>query len=73
MCVPQRIGSRLRIEQRDAEEGALAEGRRKLVPCAGPSELRCRDRVGLAGAPVMGDEPLSGVILMEPRVLFVTS
>ena len=73
MRVPQRIGRRLRVEQRDAEEGALAEGGQKLVPCAGPVELRCRDKVGFAGALVMGDEPLSGVILMEPRVLFVTS
>ena len=52
---------------RDAKETALAEGRRKLVPYAGPSELPCRDRVGFAGALVMGDESLSGVIPTEGK------
>ena len=30
----------------------FAGARRKLVPYAGPIELRCRDRVGFASAPV---------------------
>ena len=67
MRISQRIGNRLRIEWRDAKEAVLAEGRRKLVPCAGPSELPCRDRVGFAGALVMGDESLSGVIPTEGK------
>ena len=42
----------------------VAGARRKLVPYAGPIELRCRDRVGFASAPV---EPSLGVIPMEGK------
>ena len=45
----------------------LAGARRKLVPYAGPIELRCRDRVGFADALIMGDEPLSGVTPTEGK------
>ena len=71
MCIPQHVRSRLRLEERDTKEVALADGSRKLVPYVGPIELRYRDRVGFAGALVMGDEPLLGVIPMEDMDLVV--
>ena len=71
MCIPQRVRSWLRLEERDAKEVTLADGSRKLVPYVGPIELRYRDRVGFAGALVMGDEPLLGVIPMEDMDLVV--
>ena len=71
MCIPQHVRSRLRLEERDTKEVALADGSRKFVPYVGPIELRYRDRVGFAGALVMGDEPLLGVIPMEDMDLVV--
>ena len=53
------------------KEVALADGSRRLVPYVGPIELRFRNRVGFAGALVMGDEPLLGVIPMEDMDLVV--
>ena len=65
MCIPQHVRSQLQLEERDTKEVVLADGSRKLVPYVGPIELRYQDRVGFAGALVMGDEPLLGVIPME--------
>ena len=55
----------------DTKEVTLADGSRKLAPYVGPIELRYRNRVGFAGALVMGDEPLLGVIPMEDMDLVV--
>ena len=49
----------------------MSDGSRKLVPYVGPIELRYENRIGFAGALVMGDEPLLGVISMEDMDLVV--
>jgi hypothetical protein len=41
------------------------------VPYVGPIELRFRNRVGFAGALVMGDEVLLGAIPMEDMDLVI--
>ena len=71
LCIPPHIQIQLQLEQIDAKEVTLADGSRKLVPYVGPIELRYRNRVGFAGALVMGDMPLLGAIPMEDMDLVV--
>ena len=69
--IPAHIQIQLQLEEMDTKEVTLADGSRKLAPYVGPIELRFRNRVGFAGALVMGDEPLLGVIPMEDMDLVV--
>ena len=71
MCIPEHIRIQLQIEEQDTREVILADGNRKLVPYVGPIELRYKNRVGFAGALVMGDKPLLGFIPMEDMDLVV--
>ena len=71
LCIPPHIQIQLQLEEMDTKEVTLADGSRKLAPYVGPIELRYRNRVGFAGALVMGDEPLLGVIPMENMDLVV--
>lgn len=71
LCIPPHIQIRLQLEEMDTKEVILADGSRKLAPYVGPVELRYGNRVGFAGALVMGDEPLLGVIPMEDMDLVV--
>ena len=71
MCIPQHIQIQLQLEEQDTKEVSLADGSRRLVPYVGPIELRYKNRLGFAGALVMGDEPLLGVIPMEDMDLVV--
>ena len=71
LCIPPHIQIQLRLEEIDAKEVTLADGSRKLVPYVGPIELRYRNRVGFAGALIMGDMPLLGAIPMEDMDLVV--
>lgn len=73
MRIPPHIHLRLRLEETDKKEVTLADGSRKLVPYVGPVELRYKNRVGFAGALVMGDRPLLGAISMEDMDLVVVS
>lgn len=73
MRIPPHIRLRLRLEETDKKEVTLADGSRKLVPYVGPVELRYKNRVGFAGALVMGDRPLLGAISMEDMDLVVVS
>ena len=49
----------------------LADGTRKMVPYVGPIEIRFKNRVGFAGALVMGDQVILGAIPMEDMDLVV--
>ena len=71
LCIPPHIQIQLQLEESDSKEVTLADGSQRVVPYVGPIELRYRNRVGFAGALVMGDEPLLGVIPMEDMDLVV--
>ena len=71
LCIPPRIQIQLKLEEIDKKEVTLADGSQKLVPYVGPIELRYKNRVGFAGALVMGDQPLLGAIPMEDMDLVV--
>ena len=71
LCIPARIQAQLQLEEIDSKEVTLADGSHRQVPYVGPIELRYKNRVGFAGALVMGDQPLLGAIPMEDMDLVV--
>lgn len=71
MCIPPHIQLQLKLEEIDKKEVTLADGNRTLVPYVGPIELRYKNRIGFAGALVMGDQALLGAIPMEDMDLVV--
>ncbi len=71
LCIPAHIQIELRLQEIDKKEVTLADGSQKLVPYVGPIELRYKNRVGFAGALVMGNQALLGAIPMEDMDLVV--
>ncbi|MBI5024174.1 MAG: clan AA aspartic protease [Candidatus Omnitrophica bacterium] len=71
LCIPEHIKIQLKLEEIDKKEVTLADGSKKLVPYVGPVEIRYKNRVGFAGALVMGDQVLLGAIPMEDMDLIV--
>ena len=71
LCIPQHIQIQLALDEIDKKEVTLADGSRRLVPYVGPIELRFKNRIGFAGALVMGDQALLGAIPMEDMDLVV--
>ncbi len=71
LCIPEHVQIQLRLEPIDTKEVTLADGSKKLVPYVGPIELRFKNRVGFAGALVMGDQVLLGAIPMEDMDLVI--
>ena len=71
LCIPERVRVQLRLEVTDEKVVTLADGSQRRVPYAGPIELRFKNRVGFAGALVMGDQVLVGAIPMEDMDLIV--
>ena len=72
LCIPRHIQIQLELEETDKKEVILADGSRKLVPYVGPIELHFKNRVGFAGALVIGDQVLLGAIPMEDMDLVIT-
>ncbi len=71
LCIPEHVQIQLKLEAIDNKEVTLADGSKKLVPYVGPIELRFKNRVGFAGALVMGDQVLLGAIPMEDMDLVI--
>ena len=71
LCLPQHVQIQLGFEEIVKKEVTLADGSKKLVPYVGPVELHYKNRVGFAGALVMGDEVLLGAIPMEDMDLVI--
>jgi clan AA aspartic protease len=71
LCIPEHVKMQLRLEAIDRKEVTLADGSRKVVEYAGPIELHFKNRVGFAGALVMGDQVLLGAIPMEDMDLII--
>ena len=65
LCIPEAVRARRKLQAIDEKEVTLADGSRKRVPYVGPIEVRFKNRVGFAGALVMGDQVLIGAITME--------
>lgn len=71
LCIPEQVRVRLQLEAIAEKEVTLADGSVRQVPYVGPIEIRFKNRVGFAGALVMGDQVLVGAIPMEDMDLVV--
>ena len=71
LCIPEHIKIQLKLEEIDKKEVTLADGSKKLVPYVGPLEIRYKNRVGFAGALVIGDQVLLGAIPLEDMDLVI--
>lgn len=71
LCIPEHVQIQLQLDEIDSKEVTLADGSKKLVPYVGPVEMRFKNRVGFAGALVMGDQVLLGAIPMEDMDLVI--
>jgi clan AA aspartic protease len=71
LCIPEHIRIQMKLDEIDKKEVTLADGSRKLVSYVGPIELRFKNRIGFAGALVMGDQALLGAIPMEDMDLVI--
>ena len=65
LCIPDHVKIQLKLDTIDEKEVILPDGSKKLVPYVGPIEIRYKNRVGFAGALVMGDQVLLGAIPLE--------
>lgn len=71
LCIPEHVKIQLKLDAIDEKEVVLADGSKKLVPYVGPIEIRYKNRVGFAGALVMGDQVLLGAIPLEDMDLMI--
>jgi clan AA aspartic protease len=71
LCIPEHVRQQLRLDAIAEKEVTLADGSTRRVPYVGPVEIRFKNRVGFAGALVMGDQVLLGAIPMEDMDLVV--
>ena len=71
LCIPEHVCIQLKLEEIAQKEVMLANGGKLVVPYVGPLEIRYKNRVGFAGALVMGDQVLLGVIPMEDMDLVI--
>jgi clan AA aspartic protease len=71
LCIPEHVRLQLDLEALHNKEVTLADGSKQLVPYVGPVEIRFKNRLGFAGALVMGDQVLLGAIPMEDMDLII--
>ena len=71
MCVPSHIAVQLQIKEIEQREVTVADGRRTLVPYAGPLQVVFQNRNSFGGALVRGDEVILGAIAMEDMDLVI--
>ena len=71
LCIPEHVRVQLELEVMSHKEVVLADGSVRTVPYAGPIQLHFKNRVGFAGALVMGDQVLIGAIPMEDMDLVI--
>ena len=71
LCIPEHLALQLKLEKYDEKEVTIADGSHKIVPYMGPIQLMFKNRTGLFGALVFGNEVLLGAIPMEDMDLVV--
>ncbi|MBK6754348.1 MAG: clan AA aspartic protease [Flavobacteriales bacterium] len=71
LCIPEHVRIQLKLEAIDEKEVTLADGSKHLVPYVGPIAIKFKNRIGFAGALVLGTQVLLGAIPMEDMDLIV--
>ena len=65
LVIPEHISNQLELSDFGEKEVTLADGTNKMIPYRGPVEVKFKNRMGLFGAVIMGDQVLLGAIPME--------
>jgi clan AA aspartic protease len=65
LCIPEHLAIQLDLKTLENREVTLADGKRHLVPYAGPVRIEFENRNAFVGAMILGDEVLLGAIPME--------
>ena len=71
LCIPQHVCLQLGLEVLQEREVRLADGSCLSVPYVGPVLVEFKNRTGVMGALVLGDDVLLGAIPMEDMDLVV--
>lgn len=71
LCIPDHIRVQLGLETLQEREVVLADGSCRRVPYVGPVVVRFRNRIGVMGALVLGQQVLLGAIPLEDMDLVV--
>ena len=71
LCIPEHVRLQLKLEVLQEREVTLADGSHVSVPYVGPVACRFKNRLGVMGALVLGNEVLLGAIPMEDMDLVV--
>ncbi len=71
MCVPPHVALQLQLQEVEQREATVADGRRQLVPYAGPLHVFFQNRSSFGGALIFGDEVVLGAIPMEDMDLVI--
>jgi clan AA aspartic protease len=71
LCIPQHVCLQLGLDVLQKREVKLADGSCVSVPYVGPVLVQFKNRTGVMGALVLGDEVLLGAIPMEDMDLVV--
>ncbi len=72
LCIPEHVALQLELETESTREISVADGRKMSVPYVGPIRVGFGNRICFAGALVLGDEVLLGVVPMEDMDLVIS-
>lgn len=65
LCIPEHLAIQLDLKNLENREVTLADGKKHLIPYAGPIRIEFENRKAFVGAMILGDEVLLGAIPME--------
>lgn len=71
LCIPENIAIQLNLTEFEKREVTVADGRKTLVPYAGPIKINYLNRMCLTGALVLGEMVLLGAIPIEDMDLVI--
>jgi len=71
LCIPEHVALQLQLDELDRREVTLADGSRQVASYVGPLVVSVANRKGFAGAMVLGNQVLLGVIPMEDMDLVI--
>lgn len=73
MCIPEHLSIQLELKTLENREVTLADGKKHLVPYAGPIKIEFENRNAFVGAMILGDEILLGAIPREDMDIIIHS
>ena len=71
LCIPEHIVLQLKLETLEQREVTTSDGKKRLVPYAGPIQVRFENRNCFTGALVLGDSVLLGAVPLEDMDLVI--